>query len=155
MRTSKSSPVRKVSQRTVGQTRPTRPGERNRSGRTKVRNKIAIPRIQDTDRDTRPERPEQRRIAELPLGEGNSLSAEIDNQLGAWCNSPGSAFEFRSFVNQRPIQPFSRRLAMDYQRAEAALRHSYDGTAAKYRRDDEIEITTPHHQRLAAKLAAI
>ena len=44
---------------------------------------------------------------------------------------------------------------MDYQRAEAALRHSYDENAAKYRRDDEIEVTSAHHQRLAAKLSAI
>ena len=44
---------------------------------------------------------------------------------------------------------------MDYQRAEAALRHCYDEQAAKYRRDDEIEITSAHHRRLAARLSAI
>ena len=44
---------------------------------------------------------------------------------------------------------------MDFQRAEAALRHSYDETAVKYRSDDEIEIASPHHQRLAARLADI
>lgn len=44
---------------------------------------------------------------------------------------------------------------MDFQRAEAALRHSYGEMAAKYRSDDEIEVASPHHQRLAARLADI
>jgi len=44
---------------------------------------------------------------------------------------------------------------MDYQRAEAALRQGYGKMASKYRSDDEIEVTSPHHQRLAARLSAI
>jgi SAM-dependent methyltransferase len=44
---------------------------------------------------------------------------------------------------------------MNFQRAEAALRHSYGEMANKYRSDDEIEVTSPHHRRLAARLADI
>src|SRR5688572_3242890 len=48
-----------------------------------------------------------------------------------------------------------RNQPMDFHRAEAALRQSYGERAAKYRNDDEIEVTSPHHQRLASRLAAI
>jgi SAM-dependent methyltransferase len=44
---------------------------------------------------------------------------------------------------------------MDFQRTEAALRQSYDQMATKYRSDDEIEVTSAHHQRLAARLAVV
>ncbi|HEX5220545.1 MAG TPA: class I SAM-dependent methyltransferase [Verrucomicrobiae bacterium] len=44
---------------------------------------------------------------------------------------------------------------MDFQRTEAALRQSYGQMAAKYRSDDEIEVTSAHHQRLAARLGAV
>ena len=44
---------------------------------------------------------------------------------------------------------------MDIQRAETALQASYGAGAARYRSDDDIEVTTPQHRRLAAKLAEI
>ena len=44
---------------------------------------------------------------------------------------------------------------MDFQRAEAALRHSYGEMASKYRSDDEIEVTSAHHKRLASRLSDI
>ncbi len=44
---------------------------------------------------------------------------------------------------------------IDLHQAEAALQNSYRANAAQYRYDDEIEVQTPHHQRLAGNLAAI
>jgi SAM-dependent methyltransferase len=41
------------------------------------------------------------------------------------------------------------------QEAEIALRAEYCQQAAQYRRDDEIEVASPHHRRLATRLAAI
>ena len=46
-------------------------------------------------------------------------------------------------------------MQMDLRKAELALRSSYGEQVAQYRRDDEIEITTPHHLRLAGSLAEI
>jgi SAM-dependent methyltransferase len=46
-------------------------------------------------------------------------------------------------------------MSIDVQRAEAALQASYGSGAARYRRDDDIEVKTPHHRRIAAKLAEI
>ena len=43
--------------------------------------------------------------------------------------------------------------SIDFQKAEAALQASYGSGAARYRKDDEVEVTTPHHRRIAAKLA--
>jgi SAM-dependent methyltransferase len=44
---------------------------------------------------------------------------------------------------------------MNYLKTEAALRAGYGAEVDQYRKDDEIEVTTAHHQRLAATLAAI
>jgi ubiquinone/menaquinone biosynthesis C-methylase UbiE len=46
-------------------------------------------------------------------------------------------------------------IPMDIQKAEVALQASYASGAAQYRVDDEIEVRTPHHKRLARKLAEI
>jgi SAM-dependent methyltransferase len=44
---------------------------------------------------------------------------------------------------------------MDIQQAETALQASYASGARQYRQDDEIEVVTPHHRRLARKLAEL
>src|SRR5262245_50005916 len=46
-------------------------------------------------------------------------------------------------------------LSFDFEKAEAALQADYAARAALYRKDDEIEVTTPHHQHLAAILSRI
>ena len=44
---------------------------------------------------------------------------------------------------------------MDFQRAEAALQAGYQANAAQYRRNDEVEVTTPSHRRIAGILSEI
>jgi SAM-dependent methyltransferase len=44
---------------------------------------------------------------------------------------------------------------MDLKLAEENLRGSYRERCAAYRKDDEIEVTTPHHQRLRKTLAEL
>jgi SAM-dependent methyltransferase len=44
---------------------------------------------------------------------------------------------------------------MDILKAETALQASYASGAARYRKDDDVEVTTPHHRRLAKKLAEL
>jgi SAM-dependent methyltransferase len=46
-------------------------------------------------------------------------------------------------------------MVLDIQKAEAALQASYASRATQYRIDDDIEVKTPHHRRMAAKLAEI
>jgi len=44
---------------------------------------------------------------------------------------------------------------LNLQKAEAALQAGYQAGAAQYRRDDLIEVTTPHHRHLAGLLGEI
>ena len=44
---------------------------------------------------------------------------------------------------------------MNVEKAETALQASYAAGATRYREDDNIEVNTPHHRRLAARLAEI
>ena len=44
---------------------------------------------------------------------------------------------------------------MDILKAETALQAGYAAGAEQYRQDDEIEVTTPHHQRLAEALGEL
>lgn len=46
-------------------------------------------------------------------------------------------------------------MQLDYRKAEIALQSSYGAQASRYRQDDEVEIASPHHVRLANTLAEI
>ena len=77
---------------------------------------------------------------------GNAIGS---NSVNAVIITPGNVPHYRATT-----RPLDFR-AMDLRLAEQNLRGSYREQCTTYRKDDEIEVTTPHHQRLRKVLGEL